>query len=125
MGFDLVFLDPSGTLNLTARVSASMYANLRHEATLAVTMLDHPFLDSFDPLFMTHVQKLKFDVEFHVRLSQSHPTKKIKKIITCSADSQPTLNSASYLSRQIYGILKRAFTDRVKLIMVKLYQLPV
>ena len=50
--FDVVFTEPSGCLNLLSAMTVGAYQNLRHEAQLAMKLLENPVVDGFDSLFM-------------------------------------------------------------------------
>ena len=51
-GFDVAFTDPSGCLNLLPAMTVGAYQNLRHEAQLAMKLLEYPVVDGFDSLFI-------------------------------------------------------------------------
>lgn len=51
--FPVVFLDPSGHLNLCADVTASTYRQVQHEAQLSMALLDSRADDGFQLLLMT------------------------------------------------------------------------
>ncbi|XP_035234780.1 nucleolar protein 6 [Anguilla anguilla] len=51
--FPVVFVDPSGHLNLCADVTANTYKQVQHEATLSLQFWDDPTLDGFQALLMT------------------------------------------------------------------------
>lgn len=62
-GHEVVFLDSGGVLNLCAHVSRQHYLWLRHEAALALELLDQPGTHGFQSLFMTPLPlEHKFDV---------------------------------------------------------------
>ncbi|KAK3732920.1 hypothetical protein QZH41_012680 [Actinostola sp. cb2023] len=67
--FDVVFIDPSGYLNLCANLSKDLYLRVRHEAKLAIEFLDSRFIDGFEVLFMKKVPFLQTFDQF-VCLSQ-------------------------------------------------------
>lgn len=54
-GFDVVFVDPSGYLNLCAGMTGAQYKRLQHEARLSLEYLDSSFMDGFEILFMKSV----------------------------------------------------------------------
>jgi U3 small nucleolar RNA-associated protein 22 len=61
--FDVVFVDPSGFLNVLAHMTVGAYLDLRHEAGLATRLLDDQTVDGFVPLFMTPINfHTKFDL---------------------------------------------------------------
>ncbi|KAM5298741.1 nucleolar protein 6 isoform 2-T2 [Ctenodactylus gundi] len=65
--FPVVFLDPSGCLNLCADVTASTYHQVQHEAQLSVALLDSKAEDGFQRLLMTPKPMLRaFDHIFHL-----------------------------------------------------------
>ncbi|KAJ8414951.1 hypothetical protein AAFF_G00024740 [Aldrovandia affinis] len=51
--FQVVFVDPSGHLNLCADMTANTYKHIQHEAVLSLQFWDDPTLDSFQALLMT------------------------------------------------------------------------
>ncbi|XP_012671410.2 nucleolar protein 6 [Clupea harengus] len=51
--FPVVFVDPSGHLNLCADITAHTYKQIQHEASLSVRFWDDPTMDSFQALLMT------------------------------------------------------------------------
>ncbi|XP_067056195.1 nucleolar protein 6-like [Acropora muricata] len=53
--YDVVFVDPSGYLNLCAGMTVAQYRRLQHEARLAMEYLDSAHLDGFEILFMKPV----------------------------------------------------------------------
>lgn len=60
--YDVVFVDPSGYLNVCAGMTTAQYRRLQHEARLAVEFLDNRLLDGFEVLFMKPVPfAQKFD----------------------------------------------------------------
>lgn len=54
-GFDVVFVDPSGYLNLCAGMTRAQYNRLQSEARLSLEYLDNSFMDGFEVLFMKSV----------------------------------------------------------------------
>ena len=61
-GFDLVFLDGSGRLNLLARISQLSWDEFRHQASLAQDYFKETLEDTFDALFLKKQNLfLKFD----------------------------------------------------------------
>ncbi|KAL6114361.1 nol6 [Pungitius sinensis] len=51
--FQVVFVDPSGHLNMCADMTASTYKQLQHEASVSMEFWDNPTVDGFDSLLMT------------------------------------------------------------------------
>ena len=61
--FEVVFLDSSGVLNLTASMSRSQYLRFKHEAQQAVILLGDSTPFGFQSMFLRQVPMLlKFDV---------------------------------------------------------------
>uniref|UniRef100_A0A182JL85 Nucleolar protein 6 n=1 Tax=Anopheles atroparvus TaxID=41427 RepID=A0A182JL85_ANOAO len=50
--YEVVFLDPLGALNITANLPVDLYRRVRHEAALAIRLLDDRKINSFLPLFL-------------------------------------------------------------------------
>ncbi|XP_056275390.1 nucleolar protein 6-like [Pseudoliparis swirei] len=51
--FQVVFVDPSGHLNMCTDITACTYKQLQHEATLSMQFWDNPTVDGFHSLLMT------------------------------------------------------------------------
>ncbi|XP_056141122.1 nucleolar protein 6 [Lampris incognitus] len=51
--FQVVFVDPSGHLNLCADMTACIYKQVQHEASLSMQFWDDPTVDGFHALLMT------------------------------------------------------------------------
>ncbi|XP_068616860.1 nucleolar protein 6 [Brachionichthys hirsutus] len=51
--FQVVFVDPSGHLNMCADMTACTYKQLQHEATVSMEFWDNPTVDGFHGLLMT------------------------------------------------------------------------
>uniref|UniRef100_A0A3Q3VZY5 Nucleolar protein 6 n=1 Tax=Mola mola TaxID=94237 RepID=A0A3Q3VZY5_MOLML len=51
--FQVVFVDPSGHLNMCADMSACTYKQLQHEASVSMQFWDNPTVDGFNSLLMT------------------------------------------------------------------------
>ncbi|XP_058491620.1 nucleolar protein 6 [Solea solea] len=52
-GFQVVFVDPSGHLNLCADMTACTYKHVQHEASVSMQFWDDPTVDGFHSLLMT------------------------------------------------------------------------
>jgi hypothetical protein len=55
--YQVIFIDPSGYLNLCSNMNSTTFLRVKHEANLAIEFLNNQFIDSFDVLFM---KKMKF-----------------------------------------------------------------
>ncbi|XP_065110286.1 nucleolar protein 6 [Paramisgurnus dabryanus] len=53
MAFSVVFVDPSGHLNLCADMTTFTYRQIQHEASLSLKIWDDPTVDGFQSLLMT------------------------------------------------------------------------
>ncbi|XP_041957750.1 nucleolar protein 6 [Alosa sapidissima] len=51
--FQVVFVDPSGHLNLCADMTTQTYKQIQHEASLSVRFWDDPTMDGFQAMLMT------------------------------------------------------------------------
>uniref|UniRef100_A0A3Q1HD25 Nucleolar protein 6 n=1 Tax=Anabas testudineus TaxID=64144 RepID=A0A3Q1HD25_ANATE len=51
--FQVVFVDPSGHLNMCADMTACTYKQLQHEASVSIQFWDNPTVDGFHALLMT------------------------------------------------------------------------
>lgn len=51
--FQVVFIDPSGYLNMCADMTACTYKQLQHEASVSMQFWDNPTVDGFHSLLMT------------------------------------------------------------------------
>ncbi|XP_051923336.1 nucleolar protein 6 [Hippocampus zosterae] len=51
--FQVVFIDPSGHLNMCADMTACTYQQLQHEASVSMQFWDDPMVDGFHSLLMT------------------------------------------------------------------------
>ncbi|XP_047448023.1 nucleolar protein 6 [Mugil cephalus] len=51
--FQVVFVDPSGHLNMCADMTACTYKQLQHEASVSMQFWDNPTVDAFHSLLMT------------------------------------------------------------------------
>nr|XP_017509913.2 nucleolar protein 6 isoform X2 [Manis javanica] len=72
--FSVVFLDPSGRLNLCADVTASTYHQVQHEAQLSMALLDSKADDVFQLLLMTPKPMIRtFDHVLHL-----HPLSRLQ-----------------------------------------------
>ncbi|KAM9096445.1 nucleolar protein 6 [Sarcophilus harrisii] len=65
--FSVVFVDPSGYLNLCADVTVPTYQQVQHEAQLSMAMLDDKTVDGFQMLLMTPKPMIRtFDHVLHI-----------------------------------------------------------
>lgn len=65
--YDVVFIDPTGYHNLCSHMLESTYYRVRHEAELAIRMMEDKTVDSFEMLFMKKIPFTHtFDHIFHI-----------------------------------------------------------
>ncbi|XP_060711362.1 nucleolar protein 6 [Hemiscyllium ocellatum] len=66
--FDVVFVDPSGFVNLCAEMTASKYKQIQYEAQKSMEILDDKTVDGFEMLLMTSKLLIQtFDHVFHLK----------------------------------------------------------
>ncbi|OXB79791.1 UNVERIFIED_CONTAM: hypothetical protein H355_012851 [Colinus virginianus] len=66
--FEVVFVDPSGLVNLCADMTASKYHQVQFEAKRSMEVLDDRMVDGFQALLMTSKPMLRtFDHVFHLK----------------------------------------------------------
>ncbi|KAH8549941.1 Nrap protein [Umbelopsis sp. PMI_123] len=117
--YDVVVVDVTGTVNLTANVSRSTIELVQHEAALAMKYFNDSQGDQFNALFLTQVDdmKVQFDNVAHIQL----PSKIIGYGETEQADYP---FKANFFSKKLYSILKEALTDRISILAVTSKSLP-
>ncbi len=60
--YQVVFVDSSGYLNVTSKLSKNAFLRVKHEANIAIQLLKNEFLDCFDALFIyNHSLDFRFD----------------------------------------------------------------
>eukprot|EP00743_Colponemidia_sp_Colp-15_P007495 GILK01008100.1.p1 GENE.GILK01008100.1~~GILK01008100.1.p1 ORF type:complete len:1201 (+),score=282.77 GILK01008100.1:38-3604(+) len=116
--FDVCFIDGSGVLNLTGRVSANAMAELQHEAKLAVSYLDNLNMDGFEPLFMRPVEfSEKFDNLLYLStLPKPDLTHLPHQNILCNRAWYP------HIVDSIMRLLAKALNNRVDLIRARTHK---
>ncbi|XP_038646615.1 nucleolar protein 6 [Scyliorhinus canicula] len=66
--FEVVFVDPSGFVNLCAEMTASKYKQIQHEAQMSMEILSNKTVDGFEMLLMTPKPLIQtFDHVFHLK----------------------------------------------------------
>lgn len=112
--FPIVFLSPSGSMNLCYDITEDMYLRLKHEAKLADQLLATSNQDSFDTLFLKKVEfSKKFDVMIHLPACTSSLPKNIDYLARYLDHSV----SIPYVySKAILDIARKALTDRIVLL---------
>ncbi|KAG1171806.1 hypothetical protein G6F70_006734 [Rhizopus microsporus] len=112
--YDVVIVDPSGTLNLAASIHSSGLAQIQHEAKLAMSLLNDP-VDRFEPMFLKKVNDTKLRYDNVVRIKLPVPS---TEVFTehVKADYYSYL---PFFVQRISHILTRGLTNRVDLIAVQ------
>jgi len=119
--FPVVFLSPSGRLNICYNITIDLYKRLKHEAKLANEMLNSNSPDVFEFLFLRPVTfNDKFDVIVHLPKS----TKKIPETLEYAKwlMDYGVLTSRVH-SKNIMRLIDISMTDRVELAQQKPYDL--
>ncbi|XP_062874179.1 nucleolar protein 6 isoform X2 [Trichomycterus rosablanca] len=114
--FQVVFVDPSGHLNLCADMTAFTYRQIQHEATLSLQFWDDPTLDGFQALLMTpkpmirtydHVYQLNELVKMQAAC---------KKLSLLSSLMDHSGNYVVAVLPFILSLLERGLGDRIQLL---------
>uniref|UniRef100_A0A6G1SFE5 Nucleolar protein 6 n=1 Tax=Aceria tosichella TaxID=561515 RepID=A0A6G1SFE5_9ACAR len=112
--FPVVFVSPSGNLNLCYNITKDMYNRLKHEAEIAMDIFASGSPETFDKLFLRKLDFInKFDIIVHIpKLSKKRPEQVIllKKYMDFGVVS-PRLYSDSILD-----LASRALSDRAILV---------
>eukprot|EP00123_Amoebidium_parasiticum_P006098 comp17152_c0_seq1/m.15971 comp17152_c0_seq1/g.15971 ORF comp17152_c0_seq1/g.15971 comp17152_c0_seq1/m.15971 type:complete len:1225 (-) comp17152_c0_seq1:790-4464(-) len=116
--FDVVFIDPSGRINLCARVTRSVYEEMRHEAQLSLSFLDDSHQDGFDVLFMRPVDYYsKCDQYIHLQSLPSVDVLEEREGLRIRGDYGAWAQER--MKEWVAALLRKALTDRVKLLCVR------
>ncbi|XP_068242070.1 nucleolar protein 6 isoform X1 [Palaemon carinicauda] len=116
--YEVVFMDPSGRVNLVGNLMKEDFLLLKHEAQLALQILNSSSADSFDFLFM---KKREFYQLCDQVLSLKLNKKKLKKIVKKHGNlKQHELDALGDLRfpawSAVMKTLKRGLGDRVMLL---------
>ncbi|XP_072166858.1 nucleolar protein 6-like [Diadema setosum] len=119
--FPVVFLDPSGCLNLCSEMTVSSYEHLKHEASQSLGILEDRRIDAFQCLFMTPVPfSRKFDHFIRIdNLSEMRPG--IKKFCLQDEVMDVAGDFTLVVRQRLLELLKRALGERVQLISSQLH----
>lgn len=114
--FQVVFVDPSGHLNLCADMTACTYKQVQHEATLSLQFWDDPTVDGFHALLMTPKPTIRtsdhvFQLDELVKLHAS-----CKKLDLLSELMDHSGNYVHTVLPLIVSLLQRGLGDRVRLL---------
>ncbi|XP_016130846.1 nucleolar protein 6-like [Sinocyclocheilus grahami] len=122
--FSVVFVDPSGHLNLLADMTAFTYKRIQHEASLSLTFWDDPTVDGFQALLMTPKSMLRtYDNVFKlvnlVKLQTS-----CKKLLLLNELMDHSGNYVLTALPFVLSLLQRGLGERIHLLVHSLPQDP-
>ncbi|XP_050965256.1 nucleolar protein 6 [Labeo rohita] len=120
--FSVVFVDPSGHLNLLADMTAFTYKQIQHEASLSLKFWDDPTVDGFQALLMTPKSILRtYDQVFKlvdmVKLQSS-----CKKLLLLNELMDRSGNYVLTALPFILSLLQRGLGERIHLLVHSLPQ---
>ncbi|CAO3646839.1 unnamed protein product [Cunninghamella echinulata] len=112
--YDVVIVDPSGTLNLANKLTKSGLNQLQYEAKLAMNYFNDS-VDRFDPLFLKNVNnaKLRYDNTMNIMI----PFTSTKLPIANFKTEYPFVSQ--YYAKKIGNILIKGLSNRVELVSVQ------
>ncbi|KAI8149209.1 Nrap protein [Fennellomyces sp. T-0311] len=111
--YEVVIVDPSGTVNLAAKLSKSGLAQVQYEAKLAMAAFNDS-VDRFETLFLRHVNdsKTRFDNAFTIPVPET--TTRYDE----AAQSEYLIH-VDHFARSVYNVLAKGLTDRAELVAVQ------
>lgn len=114
--FSVVFVDPSGHLNLLAEMTTFTYKQIQHEASLSLKFWDDPTVDGFQTLLMTPKSMIRtYDNVFQlgelVKLQAS-----CKKLSLLNELMDHSGNYVQTALPFILSLLKRGLGERIHLL---------
>lgn len=117
--FPVVFLSPSGYLNLCYKITGDLYNRLRHEAGLASVIINTGSPDTFDLLFL---KKIDFIGKFDVILPECR-LRFLESIEFMKAYMDVGVLTPRVFARTILDLVSKSLTDRVTLVQLNPTQL--
>ncbi|KAI9482662.1 MAG: Nrap protein [Benjaminiella poitrasii] len=115
--YDLVIVDPSGTLNLAAEITTSGLKQIQHEARLAMTFFNDT-TDRFEELFLKNVNEVKLKYDNVMQISFKEVRENPASIYDKSAEAD-YYHYLPYFVNMLSSILSRGLTNRVDLVAVQ------
>ncbi|KAG7318490.1 hypothetical protein KOW79_018245 [Hemibagrus wyckioides] len=114
--FQVVFVDPSGHLNMCADMTACTYKQIQHEASLSLQFWDDPTLDGFQALLMTPKPMIRtydnvYQLKDLVKMQAS-----CKKLSLLSSLMDYGGNYILTVLPFILSLLQRGLGDRIRLL---------
>ncbi|NXI88521.1 NOL6 protein, partial [Rhipidura dahli] len=122
--FEVVFVDPSGLVNLCADMTASKYHQVQFEAKRSMEILDDRMVDGFQVLLMTPKPMLRtFDHIFHLKhVSKLQGTCKKMQLLNELMDRGGNYVAAAL--PLVVSLLARGLSGRAQLVAHSLPQIP-
>ncbi|XP_066195759.1 nucleolar protein 6 [Sylvia atricapilla] len=122
--FEVVFVDPSGLVNLCADMTASKYHQVQFEAKRSMEILDDRMVDGFQVLLMTQKPMLRtFDHVFHLKhVSKLQGTCKKMQLLNELMDRGGNYVAAALPF--VVSLLARGLSRRAQLVAHSLPQIP-
>ncbi|NXV02226.1 NOL6 protein, partial [Cettia cetti] len=122
--FEVVFVDPSGLVNLCADMTASKYHQVQFEAKCSMEILDDRMVDGFQVLLMTLKPMLRtFDHVFHLKhVSKLQGTCKKMQLLNELMDRGGNYVAAALPF--VVSLLARGLSRRAQLVAHSLPQIP-
>ncbi|XP_053336445.1 nucleolar protein 6 [Clarias gariepinus] len=114
--FPVVFVDPSGHLNMCADMTACTYKQIQHEAAVSLQFWDDPTLDGFQALLMTPKPMIRtydnvYQLNDLVKMQAS-----CKKLCLLSSLMDHSGNYILTALPFILSLLQRGLEDRIRLL---------
>ncbi|XP_066513150.1 nucleolar protein 6 [Hoplias malabaricus] len=114
--FQVVFVDPSGHLNMCADMTSCTYKQIQHEASLSLQFWDDPTVDGFQALLMTQKPMIRsydnvFQLSNLVKMQAS-----CKKLTLLNNLLDLSGNYVLAVLPFILSLLQRGLGDRVRLL---------
>ncbi|KAI8079792.1 Nrap protein [Halteromyces radiatus] len=116
--YDVVIVDPSGTVNLASKVTKSGLAQLQHEAKIAMNCFNDS-VDRFEDLFLKNVNDSKYRFDNAIKLQV--PDSRIAKYDAIACADEPYY--PQFFAKQVGAILIKGLSNRAELVSVQ-YTLP-
>ncbi|XP_062369968.1 nucleolar protein 6 [Cinclus cinclus] len=122
--FEVVFVDPSGLVNLCADMTASKYHQVQFEAKRSMEILDDRMVDGFQVLLMTPKPMLRtFDHVFHLKhVSKLQGACKKMQLLNELMDRGGNYVAAALPF--VVSLLARGLSQRAQLVAHSLPQIP-
>ncbi|KAG0330997.1 hypothetical protein BG000_011298 [Podila horticola] len=115
--FDVVFVDPSGKINLAGHVTKASLDELQHEARLAMKFFTESSDDKFEALFLKRVDNPMLRFDNVVRINVPKNLNQLKSYSKTVALDYPS--PFIHFAHSIAPLLKRGLTDRIQLVVAR------